>query len=60
MPIENFVETLCYSGGVYRTSGWIHVSTTHGRTRNNRDKLYGTCRGKTSRSSLSEGIGREY
>ena len=40
MPIETFVETPRYTGAVYRASGWIHVGTTHGWGRCDRDKLY--------------------
>ena len=38
--IETFVETPRYTGAVYRASGWIHVGTTQGRERYDRDKLY--------------------
>ena len=38
--IETFVETPRYTGAVYRASGWIHVGTTQGRGRYDRDKLY--------------------
>ena len=38
--IETFVETPRYTGAVYRASGWTHVSTTQGRGRYDRHKLY--------------------
>ena len=38
--IETFVETPRYTGAVYRASGWLHVGTTQGRGRYDRDKLY--------------------
>ena len=38
--IETFVETPRYAGAVYRASGWIHVGSTRGRGRYDRDKLY--------------------
>ena len=38
--IETFVETPRYTGAVYRASGWIHVGTTQGRGRYDREKLY--------------------
>ena len=38
--IETFIETPRYTGAVYRASGWIHVGTTQGRGRYDRDKLY--------------------
>ena len=38
--IETFVETPRYTGAVYRASGWIHVGTTQGRGRYDRDKQY--------------------
>ena len=38
--IETFVQTPRYTGAVYRASGWIHVGTTKGRGRYDRDKLY--------------------
>ena len=38
--IETFVETPRYTGAVYRASGWLHVGTTKGRGRYDRDKLY--------------------
>ena len=38
--IETFVETPRYTGAVYKASGWIHVGTTQGRGRYDRDKLY--------------------
>ena len=38
--IETFVETTRYTGAVYRASGWIHVGTTQGRGRYDRDKQY--------------------
>ena len=38
--IETFVETPRYTGAVYRASGWIHVGTTQGRGRYDRDKLF--------------------
>ena len=38
--IETFVETPCYTGAVYRASGWTLVGTTQGRGRYDRDKLY--------------------
>ena len=38
--IETFVETPRYTGAVYRASGWVHVGTTQGRGRYDRDKLY--------------------
>ena len=34
------VETPCYTGAVYRASGWLRVGTTQGRGRYDRDKLY--------------------
>ena len=34
--IETFVQTLRYTGAVYRASGWIHVGTTQGRGRYDR------------------------
>ena len=37
--IETFVETPRYIGAVYRASGWIHVGTTRGRGRYDREKL---------------------
>ena len=40
MVIETFVETPRYTGAVYKASGWIHVGTTQGRGRYDRDKLY--------------------
>ena len=40
MLIETFVETPRYTGAVYKASGWIHVGTTQGRGRYDRDKLY--------------------
>ena len=39
MLIETFVETPRYTGAVYRASGWIHVGTTRGRGRYDREKL---------------------
>ena len=39
-PHRTFVETPRFTGGVYRASGWIHVGTTKGRGRYDRDKLY--------------------
>ena len=38
--IETFVETPRYTGAVYRASGWLHVGTTQGRGRYDRDKRY--------------------
>ena len=38
--IETFVEKPRYTGAVYKASGWIHVGTTQGRGRYDRDKLY--------------------
>ncbi len=38
--IETFVETPRYTGAVYKASGWVHVGTTQGRGRYDRDKLY--------------------
>ena len=38
--IETFVQTPRYTGAVYRASGWLHVGTTQGRGRYDRDKLY--------------------
>ena len=38
--IETFVETPRYTGAVYRASGWLHVGTTQGRGRYDRDKQY--------------------
>ena len=38
--IETFVETPRYTGAVYRASGWLHVGTTQGRGRYDRDKLF--------------------
>lgn len=38
--IETFVETPRYTGAVFRASGWIHVGTTQGRGRYDRDKLF--------------------
>ena len=35
--IETFVETPRYTGAVYRASGWIHVGTTQGRGRYDRE-----------------------
>ena len=34
------IETLRYTGAVYRASGWTHVGTTQGRGRYDRNKLY--------------------
>ena len=33
------IETPCYTGAVYRASGWIRVGTTQGRGRHDRGKL---------------------
>ena len=38
--IETFVETPRYTGAVNRASGWIHVGTTHGRGRYDRDRQF--------------------
>ena len=38
--IETFVETPRYTGAVYKASGRIHVGTTQGRGRYDREKLY--------------------
>ena len=38
--IETFVETPRYTGAVYRASGWIHVGTTQGRGRYDRDRRF--------------------
>jgi len=38
--IETFGETPRYTGAVYRASGWVHVGTTRGRGRYDRDKLF--------------------
>ena len=38
--IETFVETPRYTGAVYKASGWIHVGTTQGHGRYDREKLY--------------------
>ncbi len=38
--IETFVETPRHTGAVYRASGWIHVGTTQGRGRYDRQKQY--------------------
>ena len=38
--LETFVETPRYTGAVYKASGWLHVGTTQGRGRYDRDKLY--------------------
>ena len=54
--IETFVETPRYTSAVYRASGWIHVGTTQGRGRYNRDKLYDKPR-KDSWLRPCEGIG---
>ena len=38
--IETFVEIPRFTGTTYRASGWIHVGTTQGRGRYDRDKQY--------------------
>ena len=38
--IETFVETPRYTGAVYRASGWLHVGTTQGRGRYDRQKQF--------------------
>ena len=38
--IETFVETPRYTGTVYRASGWIHVGTTRGRGRYDRQRQF--------------------
>ena len=38
--VETFVETPRYTGAVYRASGWIHVGTTQGRGRYDRDRRF--------------------
>ena len=38
--IETFVETLRYTGAVYRASSWVHAGATQGRGRYDRDNLY--------------------
>ena len=38
--IETFVETPRYTGAVYRASGWIHVGTTRGRGRYDRQRQF--------------------
>ena len=38
--IETFVEMPRYTGAVYRASGWIHVGTTQGRGRYDRQKQF--------------------
>ncbi len=38
--IETFAETPRYTGAVCTASGWIHVGTTKGGGRYDRDKLY--------------------
>ena len=38
--VETFVETPRYTGAVYRASGWIHVGTTQGRGRYDRQKQF--------------------
>ena len=34
------IETFRYTGAVYRASGWVHVGTTQGRGRYDRDRRY--------------------
>ena len=34
------IETPRFTGAVYRASGWLHVGTTRGRRRYDRDELY--------------------
>ena len=36
--METFVEVPCFTGAVYRASGWIHVGITLGPGKNNRGK----------------------
>ena len=38
--IETFVETPRFTGAVYRASGWIHVGTTRGRGRYDRQRQF--------------------
>ncbi len=38
--VETFVETPRCTGAFYRASGWIHVGTTRGRRRYDRDRQY--------------------
>ena len=38
--VETFVEIPRYTGAVYRASGWIHVGTTQGRGRYDRQKQF--------------------
>ena len=38
--IETFVETPRYTGAVYRASGWVHVGTTRGRGRYDRQRQF--------------------
>ena len=38
--IETFVETPRFTGAVYRASGWVHVGTTQGRGRYDRQKQF--------------------
>ena len=38
--IETFVEIPRYTGAVYRASGWIHVGTTRGRGRYDRQRQF--------------------
>ena len=54
--IETFVERPRYTGAVYRASGCIHVGTTQGRGRYDRDRQ-STSRKRTSGSGPSEEIG---
>ena len=38
--IETFVETPRFTGAAYRAAGWVHVGTTQGRGRYDRNKQY--------------------
>ena len=38
--IETFVETPRFTGATYKASGWVHVGTTTGRGRYDRDRQY--------------------
>ena len=55
--LETFVETPRYTGAVYRASGWIHVGTTQGRGRYDRQRQ-STSLERTS-SDRSEKTGNE-
>lgn len=39
--IQTFVEVPRFTGAVHKAFGWLHIGTTQGRGRYDREKLYG-------------------